>query len=792
MDLKHTFHFSIYSSVIISALMVTLAEGNLLPGIITVPLALLAWRLVEGERRFALNIGVVNFLGLVAFAAAATEHFSGREEARLLSGAHLISYLLWIVLFQRKHRPQYWWLCALGVLQVAVGSVLTKDPWYGSALFGYLILLVWTLSVFSLYDAKTRFQPDDRKQFPRVSPANGRRPVPVPARLHTAASQSRDAVQIDPDEPWISRRFMFSVVMTVLGSLVVGGIVFAGTPRRWLAGTPFSEAIERAARRRTGFNDEVSLDNMGSLLESDERVFDVRLSYYESDEPVPLEDYEAVAGFGELYFRGTALMVYGDGRWRRLESTSSVRPRNLRGSTAVEPGALRERYLRHDYRLDTYRRRLFVLWPSHTGLVDHPKLSLRATRIDRGVSVEGRRDDDERDLRGSSLNYTMFTTDEDRLSQGQPIRGLTSYYVYLPEGLERLRAKAREVAGVDSATPDQYQLVAERIRTWLSEGDFTYSLNLTVHDPGIDPIEDFLFNRREGHCQYFASAMTLMLRAVNVPALIVTGFKGGYQNYLTDRLEVQSRHAHAWVEVPIGDKWRIFEPTPAARTEIVASMDPTINLWANLVTTFKDFWRSGVLNVTYGRQRQLFFLPMERLWRQTTDKYFGKDASVEGILRSIGFFLSHPERWFSWQGGVVAFCSLTFVSLLIRARPLRRLLTLLQRLFGTVTGRTSHQGVIVEFYEKFRALCEKNGLYRRPEQTQLEFAGAARQRFARQLEPAGLSGFPQQLAALFYDIRFGRRTVSDNELVEIRNGLGGMERCLADGSDQSHGSQAKH
>src|SRR5207248_510942 len=75
-------------------------------------------------------------------------------------------------------------------------------------------------------------------------------------------------------------------------------------------------------------------------------------------------------------------------------------------------------------------------------------------------------------------------------------------------------------------------------------GLFTYTLRMTVVDPKLDPVEDFLVNRKEGHCEYYASALTLMIRAIGVPCRMVNGFKGGDWNDFAGVLNVRQKHAH--------------------------------------------------------------------------------------------------------------------------------------------------------------------------------------------------------------------------------------------------------
>jgi hypothetical protein len=93
--------------------------------------------------------------------------------------------------------------------------------------------------------------------------------------------------------------------------------------------------------------------------------------------------------------------------------------------------------------------------------------------------------------------------------------------------------------------------------------DFRYSLDGPVA-PVRDPLADFLFVRREGYCEYFASAMAVMLRAEGIPARVATGFQSGYFNDVSGLYVVRASDAHAWVEAYIDGAWQTFDPTPNA------------------------------------------------------------------------------------------------------------------------------------------------------------------------------------------------------------------------------------
>src|SRR5213079_3163916 len=83
---------------------------------------------------------------------------------------------------------------------------------------------------------------------------------------------------------------------------------------------------------------------------------------------------------------------------------------------------------------------------------------------------------------------------------------------------------------------------------------------------GRDPLADFLFNVKVGHCEYFATAMAVMLRTRGIGSRVVNGFLPGEYNQAAGAFTVRQSDAHSWVEVyfPQADSWITFDPTPPA------------------------------------------------------------------------------------------------------------------------------------------------------------------------------------------------------------------------------------
>jgi transglutaminase-like putative cysteine protease len=193
----------------------------------------------------------------------------------------------------------------------------------------------------------------------------------------------------------------------------------------------------------------------------------------------------------------------------------------------------------------------------------------------------------------------------------------------------RIAALAAEVTAGAASTGE----AAVRLERHLMDS-YTYAdrfLGLS----GDKPLEEFLFERREGHCELFASALVLMLRSEGIPARLVTGFLGGELNPLTGYYVVRQSNAHAWVEAYLPDEgWKILDPTPPAGRPDASSLQG----WG-LVQQAYDYmkfrWDRYIL--TYGFQDQVSFFWRLRGLFQAVKAWF-KDDEVGAVadLRGSG------------------------------------------------------------------------------------------------------------------------------------------------------------
>jgi len=177
--------------------------------------------------------------------------------------------------------------------------------------------------------------------------------------------------------------------------------------------------------------------------------------------------------------------------------------------------------------------------------------------------------------------------------------------------------------------------VAAALR-FLREGDFIYTLSPPLL--GRNAADDFLFETRQGFCEHFANAFTVLMRAAGVPARVVAGYQGGEINPIDGTLVVRQSDAHAWSEVWLAEQgWVRVDPTAAAAprridgglTASLPASDPIPGLvriesqWLrtlrNRAEALSHTWNTWILGYNAQRQRDLFAgLGFDADWRNLT------------------------------------------------------------------------------------------------------------------------------------------------------------------------------
>ncbi len=735
----------------------------------TWPVLAIAFYFTEGPRGWKLSAWFANLLGAAAVATAAWEFFGPNQQAKLLSGAHLLVYSTWIVMFQEKNIRFYWWVMALGVLQVAVASVLTDREWYGVSLMVYLCAALWTMSVASLYQIQQQFGGEGVISSPR----NGYEHAP------------RHFVQYDEHHRWLTRRFVAGWSFLVAASLLVSAAFFAFTPRVWVGpknlfgneSTPMNEQ-----RNTTGFAKNVQLGEMGTILESVKPVMNVQVFDAFTEKILPLDRFTNRMGMSELMLRGSVLTTYSKGNWSLDRPDRPMRiPRSFSKAgfrlqidlETLDRESLFSAGLPEGGTIGPRRESLYL---SHmTGLISRESAPETAARWSYYFYIEPP-SRELAEIHGVALSNLAYRAS---LSDGHIYECL----VLPPTGLNRLRERAIQLvsqaekqAGGTLSRYDKAKLLENYLR---DSGEFGYTLDLSVKDASIDPVEDFLFNRKEGHCEYFASTLVLMLRAVNIPARLISGFKGA-ESLSGDTLwQVQDRHAHAWVEAWTGNNlWVTLDPTPAlSRQKSVEEVAARVGFWERFQSQTTNLWNDYVVRVNLERQNQGIYGPLKEFGLKAWEILRSVGSLGPLLWQRLGDMLRSPQEWISITGGLFGLALVTFTALVIRGV---RWLYLWFRKGGwrEWSSRRWQQRTVVAFYEQFLRLTERAGLHREATQTPAEFAEEVQSKWHPLLKPAGMLTVPQSVCAAFYRVRYGGESLPESDLLTLQQQVAEMANLV--------------
>ena len=156
--------------------------------------------------------------------------------------------------------------------------------------------------------------------------------------------------------------------------------------------------------------------------------------------------------------------------------------------------------------------------------------------------------------------------------QAYPPDVLSSYL-----GLPALDSRIPQLAKQITASADNNYDRAAALETYLRT-HFGYSLQLSRTVPH-DPLANFLFERKQGHCEYFASSMAVMLRTLGIPSRVVNGFRTGEFNDLTSQYVVRASNAHSWVEAYFpGHGWVAFRSHSGGIDRDEYGLEPDIHV----------------------------------------------------------------------------------------------------------------------------------------------------------------------------------------------------------------------
>jgi hypothetical protein len=154
---------------------------------------------------------------------------------------------------------------------------------------------------------------------------------------------------------------------------------------------------------------------------------------------------------------------------------------------------------------------------------------------------------------------------------------------------------------------------------------FRYATYLTARQGRTTPLEDFFLRSRSGHCEYFATATVLLLRAAGLPARYATGYSVQEFSRLEHVYVVRARHAHAWALAYVDGAWHDVDTTPASWVAIEGQGfrlgEPLYDLWSWGMFLFSKWrWSDGEDGVTKHVGWLLIPLVGALMWRLSAKK----------------------------------------------------------------------------------------------------------------------------------------------------------------------------
>ncbi len=620
--------------------------------------------------------------------------------AALLSAIHLMIFATLIRLYSARSNHDYAFLAVLAVASMLASAILTVETGFLVALAIFLVLSVSTFVALEM----------------RRSAAGA---VAPPMEAHSPMAQQ------------LIRALGITSILVAASVLAAGVVIFFLIPRFT---TGYLSALNLQPSLMTGFSDNVTLGEIGEIKKNTAVVLRIRVD----GNPAQAQD---------VHWRGIVLTNFDGTRWFTPAQDNIVLMPSYEGNYWLGASGLP--------RGNFYQLHYTVLMePIATDAIFlAPRTQIVSGKFGEEVSrlnAPPRRGYLLLDKTGSLFNSVhnntkiryegtahlpMIPPAELRKASSEYPDAIRDTYLQLPALDPRIPALADKIT---AGAQNEYDKAAN-IEAYLI-AHYAYTLDLSG-PRAQDPLANFLFVRRSGHCEYFASAMVVMLRAEGIPARYITGFLPGEYNDVGGDYIVRESDAHAWVEAYFpGYGWMTFDPTPPGN-DLHDGLFKRIALYWDW---FQFTWAEWVVNYDFSHQLTLGqnLQKSSRSWSERARDIYRqkKEAAMRYLLgldrRIEASSLSLPS--------VLVF--LVLLLLFLRGRTMIRYGIARWRLRARRGGNLTASLAALEYTEMLR-LLEQRGWKKSPSQTPLEFMST--------IPVADLSAPISQLTELYQSARFG-------------------------------------
>jgi protein-glutamine gamma-glutamyltransferase len=823
MYLERLLQINVATLAALGALLLGMGQRSIAAPLLVMLAAGVSIWLTDVTGRFLLGRKAANVLMLTGGTVALVSVFPLHDELQALSLAWLLTYLQILLFFQPKDEHKYRLLGILSLLQVIVSALFGQGIFFGVLLAVYMLLGFLAMTLLMMHrqwercaERKTELIPfpgnernefrftNERNEFRftsnselRSRQANGMNSVlrGVQPRWPLAADRSQFAgVPAGGSHLGIGKPLFRTLGRMGLRTLGLTVVLFFAVPRFGLEAWrgPISQPVAQV-----GFTDKVNLGEFGGMMESYEPVMRVRFYSQWKNAPLSIRS--------PLYLQGAVLMLYDQGQWQTGHPAGDYRgtqvfqrPDELRRHPgrfqAKLPGLVRQ----ETTTMGAEQNDLFFVAPyiplEDNSLVD---IDRARQRLCRSIYSRGRR-----------LKYVLGTTAivDGRQSPLAPVGpNDTAEALAMPDGEHGSTALPRLVALAgrwikESKLPEDDRLGQARLleQKLATSDQFHYSLNRPDYDPSLDPIEDFVSKHPRGNCEYFATALALMLRSQKIPARMISGYRCDPGDWEGDTCEVRQYQAHTWVEVYLHPSqlrrylrsrqlqrewlhgedywpwyqtgaWLRLDPTPAGADEERRTWFTPIR---QKFDRLESAWLNYVVELDVERQRDAIYGPiagaLAKAWKEATDAANWRAIANSSLVATYFNRLNREVRWIL-VGLVVVFVAAAAAGLVWSVWRIGRRLAARWR--GDRPARFGRRGTEVECYRRLERFLARRGMVRAASQTQREFAVAAGARLAAATGQSRLAALPLVVADAFYRVRFGRMPLDNSQTEAVEHAL---------------------
>ncbi len=600
--------------------------------------------------------------------------------AALLATVHLMLFATMVRLYSATSTRDYLFLTMMAFTAMLAAAILTVDTVFLGFFFVFLGFAISTFVALEMW---------------RSAQGAAMRPIEsgtsAAKRLHNALGITSAGI--------------------AFGSLAIGAVIFLILPR---GRAGYMSGLNMQPTMISGFSDDVELGEIGEIKKNSMVVMRVTVdggliaAHGVHWRGVALTKFDGKRWFNEPH-EPTTLAAPAEGGWFHLGSEDRNAPKTgipihykvllePIGTTALffanEAQSVRGRFTDDPGRTPYGQRRSYLL-QDFTGSIFNPYHTY--TRME---------------YEANSVIPTPQPAAVRKAGSDYP-ESILETYLQLPSLDPRIPELARQITARAMNPYDKARAIESYLRS-----HYGYTLDLSG-PPQADPLAYFLFQKRAGHCEYFAAAMTVMLRTQGIPSRYINGFQTGEYNDIAGDFVVRASDAHSWVEAFFpGFGWLTFDPTPASDDDRPQGMIAQLSHYWDW---FELEWSEWVINYDFVHQITVAqnLSRFSRDWAERMrDEFTSARRRATDQLKLWQERVSHSP---AGRTGIFVIFGLFVAAVLVLRPEIRGRLAMLWRMKILPAREMTPHLATLQYHEMLRVLAG-GGFEKTEVQTPMEFA----------------------------------------------------------------------